>query len=334
VTAGRDAARTARLLFAAELAGGTLRARDLDRPEVLRAVAGRPVPRAPVRALQRLRQRQRPGAADVARDGVADAMAARRAVLGEAAEGPPRLLIRVDEFPHYRAWDHPARYGTDAFRRFHAILATAGVPYLLAVPPRVSRQPLDPRGAASRPMGDDERDVLAAVQGDGVIAALHGLDHRTRHASPRRRSELSGLAPGALEARLAAAERELGARPRVFVPPFNRFDAAQWSVLERRYDVVGGGPESVARLGRHDGPAWRGDAVWLPSYPPLYGRAEEVLPAVRRLASIGAALWVAVVLHWGWEADAGWEALSRFAREAAAWAAPWDGFLAAVDASR
>jgi predicted deacetylase len=332
VSPARDAARTARLLFAAELADGRIRAADLDRPEVLRAVAGRPVPPAPVRAVQRLRQRA--GAAGVTRDGVAGAMAARRAVLGDAAEGPPRLLIRVDEFPHYRAWDHPGRYGTEGFRRFHAILATAGVPYLLAVPPRVSRRPLDPRGAASRPLDDGEREVLAAVQRDGVSVALHGLDHRTRHASPRRRSELSGLSSHVLDARLAQAERELGARPRVFVPPFNRFEPAQWSVLARRYDVVGGGPESVARLGRHDGPAWRGDAVWLPSYAPLYGRASEVLPAVRRLASLGAAVWVPVVLHWGWEADAGWEALSRLAREVAAWTAPWATFLAAVDASR
>jgi peptidoglycan/xylan/chitin deacetylase (PgdA/CDA1 family) len=335
VSRADDARRTARLLFAPELAEGRVRERDLDRADVRRAVAPSRVPPAPVRALQRMRMRRQAAPEE---DGVGRAIAVRQAVLGATAPGSPRLLVRVDEFPHYRAWDEPRRYGIERFRHFHAILAEAGVPYLLAVPPRVSRRPLDPHERASRLLDDGERAALADVRADRVELALHGRDHRTRHRSPRRHSELYGLAPGALDARLALAESELveatRVRPRVFVPPYNRFDAAQWPVLARRFDVVGGGPESVARFGLHPGPSWRGDAVWLPSYPPLYGRAAEVLPAVRRLATIGAATWIPVVLHWGWEADAGWEDLRRLAREAARWAAPWDGFLAAVDASR
>jgi len=62
----------------------------------------------------------------------------------------------------------------------------------------------------------------------------------------------------------------------------------------------------------------------------MYGTAAEVLPAVRRLAERGAALWVPVGLHWGWERDAGWSDLEDFAREAARWASPWDDFLEAV----
>ena len=84
----------------------------------------------------------------------------------------------------------------------------------------------------------------------------------------------------------------------------------------------------------HHTPLFRDGTVWMPAYPPLYGRAREVLPAVERLGASGAALWVPVVLHWGWEADAGWSDLERLARAAQRWAAPWSDFLEAVAASR
>ena len=46
--------------------------------------------------------------------------------------------MRVDEFPHYMAWDDPEGFGTARYERFHEIMAGAGVPYLVAVL-RVSR---------------------------------------------------------------------------------------------------------------------------------------------------------------------------------------------------
>ena len=331
-----DQRASARLLFAPELASSRLRQADLARAEVRYAVMTRHVPSSISRAYQRVLMKR--GQLRYERQTVDDLMAARSAVLGDDAAGPPRLLVRVDEFPHYRAWDEPDRYGTAAFRRFHEIVAGAGMPYLVAVPARVSREPLDPKRAEDRPLAEDEVAQLQELRHDRVDFALHGLDHRTRHASPRRHAELAGLKPDVLAERLDRAAAELAEaaaiRPDVLVPPYNRFDATQWQVLAERYAVIGGGPESVGRLGYHHTPMFRDGAIWMPAYPPLYGRAEEVLPAVRRLAERGASLWVPVVLHWGWEADAGWTALERFAREAAGLAVPWSGFVDAVVASR
>ena len=330
-----DERRSRRLLFAPELESGRVRAPELARAEVRAALATRRVPSLPSRALQRVLMHR--GSLTYEGTTVESLMAARRAVLGDDAAGPPRLLIRVDEFPHYRAWDEPRRYGTDAFRRFHSILTEAGVPYLLAVPARVSHEPLDPRGRESRPIDDHEASELADLRRDGVEFALHGLDHRTRRRSARARTELGRRSLTELDERLGQAEEQLArvaVRPEVLVPPFNRFDWRQWPVLAKRYSVVAGGPESVGRFGWHDTPLWRGDAVWMPAYPPLYGRAEDAAGAVGRLAGRGAALWVPVVLHWGWEADSGWEGLERFARAAAPYAAPWRSFLDPVAASR
>jgi peptidoglycan/xylan/chitin deacetylase (PgdA/CDA1 family) len=254
----------------------------------------------------------------------------------QPAPGPPRFLVRVDEFPHYLAGDEPDRYGLASSRAFHGALASAGVPYLMAIVPRVPAKPLDPDASGDRPLTGDERDFLGQMDNDGVTLALHGYNHRTRFAHPRQRSELCGLSASEMDDLLDRALVELSAAdvdPRVFVPPYNRFDANQYDVLAARFDVVCGGPESVPLMGFHPGPQWRGNAVYLPCYPPLYGTAEECLPVIADLVQRQAAVWAPVVLHPGWESEPT-SGLQRFAQAIAPYVASWSDFLAAVDSSR
>ena len=92
-------------------------------------------------------------------------------------------------------------------------MAEAGVPYLIAVPPRVSRRPLDPETRDWRPLDDGERAMLEELRADPIVAfGLHGRDHRTRHVSPRRHSELCGLSLDATEELLDGALAELRER--------------------------------------------------------------------------------------------------------------------------
>lgn len=329
-----DERRSARLLFAPELERGEIHTEELDRPEVTAAVRSRPFASLPRRTLQRIAMKR--GRLTYEGDCVEPLVAARRAVLGERAAGAPRLLVRVDEFPHYQAADHPEKYGTEAFERFHSIMAEAGVPYLVAVLPRVSHDSLNPGATGDRPLESDEIEMLRRLEAEGVAFGLHGHDHRTRHASPRRYSELCGLDAGELRERLERGAAELahaGVRPRVFVPPFNRFDATQYPILADRHDVVCGGPESVALLGFHRTPQWRGDAVYLPAYAPLYERAAAVTAAAERLIESRAALWVPIALHWGWESDEGVSDLRRLAERIAPFASSWERFLDAVEES-
>lgn len=328
-----DALRTARLVFDAEIQAGTVDANAVTDPAVLAAIRPPPVPRPPLRWAQDVRRKL--GRLD--HDG--PLLAARRTVLGERAAAPPRFLVRVDELPHYKAWDEPGRFGSDGFRRFHEILVGAGVPYLVAVLPRVSRAPLDPAGTESRGLTDDETELLREVAAhDDVALALHGRDHRTRDASPRRHSELCGLDPRATATLLDEALVELEghgvARPSTFVAPYNRFDAGQWPLLAQRFAIVGGGPEGIRHVGFQRAPQWRGEAVYLPAYAPLYGHAREVLPAAERAIAAHTGLWTPIVLHWGWEADAGWEDLRRLCERIAPQAARWQELEAAVERSR
>ncbi len=333
---GSDMERTARLLIDTELRKGLLEEGQALSSRPLRSAAHvRGVPSKPLRLAQQVLYKL--DRSRVQRRLTAPLLDARRALLGSSAPAPPRFLVRVDEFPHYRALDEPERFGTSAFERFHEIMASAGVPYLLAVLPRVSRDPLSPADLGSRPLTEDELAMFARLRKDRVAFALHGHTHRTRYGSPRRHSELCGLSVDQTDALLDSALGELarqGIAPRAFVPPFNRFDAAQLPLLAERFEVVCGGPESIGTLGLQRTPQWRGDAVYLPAYAPFYGHAKEILPAAREAIDEQIGLWVPIVLHWGWEADDGFSDLERLAGEIAPYAADWEGFLVAACRSK
>lgn len=332
---GQDQLNTARLMFDADLVAGRLDAQTLRAPAFVRATRVPPVPARLLRLSAQVRYRA--GRLDFQRHVIGPLLAARREALGEPAPAPPRLLVRVDEFPHYRAWDEPDRFGTSSFEHFHEIMHGAGVPYLIAVLPRVSREPLSPSGMLSRPLDEPETAMLGRLAEEGVSFALHGRDHRTRFASARRRSELCGLGPVETERLLEDALTELARHeiaPRVFIPPFNRFDARQFPVLASHFDVVCGGPESIGQMGFQSSPQWRGQAVYLPSYAPFYGSARDVLPAVERGVEGAGPLWVPLVLHWGWEMESGWRDLERLAERVAPYAAHWDELHGAIGRSR
>jgi peptidoglycan/xylan/chitin deacetylase (PgdA/CDA1 family) len=253
-----------------------------------------------------------------------------------AGTGRPWPLVRVDEFPHAAAFDSAGRFGTEAYKRFHAVLAEAGVPYLLAVTPHVSRDYLDPDEDEWRPLDSGEIAELQDLKRDGVSFGLHGLDHRTRYANPRRHSEFCGLNKADAAERIDLARStlgELGIETPVFVPPFNRFDASQYALLAERFDVVCGGPESIRLLGFRPTPAWDGEAVYLPSYAPLYGRSAEVLPGIEQMIEAEESLWAPITLHWGWELDDDFTDLKRLCERLAGCASDWSRFLTIANGS-
>ena len=308
-----------------------MRPSQLARAEVRDAATSLRVPSAVSRRYQRRLLAN--GALRYEARTVARQMAARRAVLGDAAAGPPRVLLRAGAFPHPLADQDPGRFGVEPFRRTQATLAEAGVPYLVAVTPRVSARPLDRTDARWRPLRDDELEILADLRHEGVAFAAHGLDHRTRRrfGAP---SELGGVKDKDLGAHLDLAAAELAdaaIRPEIFVPPFDRFGWREWDAIAQRYPVITAGHDSVDALGYHDGPLWRGDAVWLPVYAPLDGPPLDVLAAVRGLADGGASVWLGAAVDWSAAADG--SQLGALAHGIREWAVDWECFLDAVRGS-
>jgi hypothetical protein len=261
---------------------------------------------------------------------------ARRELFGECAGGPPRFLVRVDEFPSATRFYVSDGGETDATRCFHETMLAAGVPYLMAVLPEPALDPLNPDASGTRALTAAELELLSRLQADGVAFAQHGTTHRTRRNSPRLRSELAGLTADELGSLLDRGREILerhGISARVFVPPFNRFDARQYDVLAERFDVICGGPESVSRLGFQGGPLWRGDAVYLPAYEPLYGRADAALPMAREMIERQPGTWIPIVLHTVWEFG-DLAALRELCDVIAPCAVSWTAFLDEVDRAR
>jgi hypothetical protein len=263
--------------------------------------------------------------------------AARRELFGERAGGAPRFLVRVDEFPSATRFYVSDGGEPEATLRFHEAMLAAGVPYLMAVLPEPASDPLNPRATGTRALTAAELEVLARMQADEVAFAQHGTTHRTRQSSPGRRSELAGLTVAELGSLLDRGRETLerhGIRARVFVPPFNRFDARQYVALAERFDVICGGPECVALMGFHGGPLWRGDAVYLPAYEPLYGRADAVAPMAREIIERQPGTWIPIVLHTVWEFADDLTALRSLCELIAPYAVPWQTFLDEVDRAR
>jgi hypothetical protein len=311
---------------------GDVDAGAIDR-SVTKVLAGRPPPAAPVRLWQRLMMKA--GRLSFEHSWLEPLLAVRRTILGDRAAGAPRFLVRVDEFPYYTAYDRPQ--DIEMSRRFHEIMVNAGVAHLMSVVPQLTHAPLTVGSTGGRPLGEQEIELLEQMRGDGVTFAQHGTTHRTRFGRPSRRSEFCRLSLEQTERKLERGRERLALAgvesPRVFVPPFNRFDASQYRLLAARFAVICGGPESVALMGFHGGPLWLNDAVYMPCYAPLYADARTILPAVERLIDLAPGVWIPVVLHTSWERDEGFGALAELAARIAPFAARWDEFLAEVDRS-
>ena len=332
----QDVARTARLILAKELCDGTITESDLvARRDVLGALGPRPVPGAHVKIFQRLAMKA--GLLDFENGFLSPVRRARRMLLGPMADAPPRFLVRVDEFPDSRAFDDGLDLWRTATKAFHETLAAAGVPYLMAIVPQYTHLPLDPTASGGRPLDDHDHALIEQMRADGVTFAQHGATHRTRFRDPRRRSELSGLDSRQTDELINDGRERLaqvGVFPRVFVPPFNRFNASQFPDLARHFHVVGGGPENVPLLGFQGGPVWWGDAVFLPSYAPLYAGAGHLPAVIDRLVGLAVGTWVPIVLHISWEIGDRFRSLASFAEKIAPYAASWEDFSRAIDAAR
>ncbi|MFI5009072.1 MAG: DUF2334 domain-containing protein [Solirubrobacterales bacterium] len=299
-----------------------------------RVLASASVPSIAVRSAQRLAMKL--GRLDWEHAWLAPLIAARREALGEDASGPPRFLVRVDEFPYYTAFDQPDQRDIEMSRRFHDVMASNRVPHLMSIVPQLTHSPLVAGLSGGRALGDIEVELIDRMRRDDVTFAQHGTTHRTRFQSPRRRSEFCGLSPAGVEEILEDGRRrlaEVDVHPRVFVPPFNRFDAAHYAVLADRFEVVCGGPESVPLMGFHGGPLWRDGAVYLPCYAPLYANAQTILPEVERLIDLAPGTWIPIVLHTSWEQEDRFRSLERLAHRIAPFAESWEHFLAAVSSS-
>lgn len=220
-----------------------------------------------------------------------------------------QYLLRVDDFP---AWTESMDEFVPLadFEKFHDVLRAYEIPYMIAVTPQPALSPLNRRDRRTRQLTKEECGTLRRIAHDGTTIGLHGVTHHSR--TEHKHSEFAGMDNAFFEEVVRYGDLELqrltGIRADVFVPPFNRITPDQLQILGRRFKVVCGGPESVAFLGPLQTSNISSDSVYLPSQPPYYGRAHEI---VRSLEEGNGRVPTCLTLHWEWERRRGYEELAR-----------------------
>jgi hypothetical protein len=231
---------------------------------------------------------------------------------GKFVENRVHFLLRVDDFPR---WDLPPEH----YIRFDSILAKFGIEYCLGVTPRIAKNPLDPFSKCEPGLSDEAADILKNIS-NRVEIALHGLTHRVR--SHDNRSEYNGLKFSLVEKNIVEGLTLLCKKNLMsfsFIPPFNSISTSALPVLARHFKILFGGPESIATLGFHTSPSALYEMIYLPSYPPAYDRANNMINFVKHVKQIDLPLIIPLTIHWAWEESDNFNAFEKLCQELSGW---------------
>ncbi|MGM0442127.1 MAG: DUF2334 domain-containing protein [Elusimicrobiota bacterium] len=217
----------------------------------------------------------------------------------DANAGRLKFLIRVDDFPR---WD----INWNKYKKFHRIFKAKDVPYLLGVTPLKCSEPKNPDKEDFSPISEEEGNYLKSIYKNNTEIALHGFTHKVLDENVK--SELVGLDNSELKRKTERALEILDRfkiYPKVFIPPYNSISPREYNYLGKYFDIICGGPESISWMGYKISPSVLNGSMYLPSYPPLYGRAEEILNYITELdnKTFDVSLTLPVTLHWAWEKE-------------------------------
>ncbi|MBN1823149.1 MAG: glycosyltransferase [Endomicrobiales bacterium] len=239
---------------------------------------------------------------------------------GSGRTDPPKYLVRVDDYPH---WKHPV----EKFKEFHDIMKKNSVGYLLGVTPKPSLKPLEPGMRETRDLNEEEKKYLQKIGKEGVEFAMHGITHRSvrygdkTECAGRRREEFEEDVKAGLE-----ALNGMGIKPGVFIPPYNTFDFGSLGVLKKYFRLVCGGEESIRYVGYYWGLTDLKEMLYYPSYPPLYARAGDIARYLERKSDVLSGR-IPVTLHWTWELEDGFEGLKKLAGKMSGRTLRWETLL-------
>ena len=129
-----------------------------------------------------------------------------------------------------------------------------------------------------------------------VETALHGFTHQARQV--KFHSEFIGLSANETDDYLKKALekfRAYGLKTDAFIPPYNTIDLQNYEALRKYFKIICGGPETIKYFGFKITPVYLSGALYVPSYRPLYGRAEMVTDFLETFKPTGI---LPITLHW------------------------------------
>jgi hypothetical protein len=162
------------------------------------------------------------------------------------SSGKLEIVLRYDDYSDFTSMEVAESF-IDAAKSVGAGVLVSVIPFPYAdypdsfVPEKVP-QPL---------LSQEKIELLKKQSAEGAIEiAVHGFSHENNVATGRN-SEFSGLPESKQELLLRIAKESLetatGARIRVFVPPFNQYDAATLKALEDTgFEILSAGMESYS----------------------------------------------------------------------------------------
>jgi len=228
-----------------------------------------------------------------------------------------KFLIRVDDFPRWNL-------SSDKYYAFHEIFKKYQIPYLLGITPFLSLRPNDPSCRESRNLETGEIEFLKRIHNDGCEFALHGFTHQTK--DKRQKTELIGMQDKEVRSKVEESMEYLkreGFEINVFIPAFNSIDSRYFDILKDDFKIITGGPESIKLMGYTITPIFIKGGIYLPSYPPLYGYAYQMVDYVKDLNRLKEYFFVPITLHWSWEYKSGYKWLDRLLSQLKGRVLPW-----------
>ncbi|MCX7956696.1 MAG: DUF2334 domain-containing protein [Endomicrobia bacterium] len=213
-------------------------------------------------------------------------------LIGVDKQGEIKFLLRVDDFPR---WD----IHTEEFFRFYEILDKHKIPFLLGVTPFVYL----PSKSNDRYRELTEKEVRFlknAINDNMIEIALHGVTHKA--ISSKIKSEFISLPEQEVVDKIKKALFSLKEfKIESFIPPFNSIDTNNYFVLKNFFSIICGGKETIKYLGFYISPCCLYDTLYVPSYIPIYGYAEDILKYLKKLAVYEDEIILPITLHWSWE---------------------------------
>ena len=90
--------------------------------------------------------------------------------------------------------------------------------------------------------------------------------------------------------------------------------------------MMTGGEESIRYLGYYFGIIPMGNILYVPSYPPLYGKAEGIYHFIKEknLEDMPISFPLCITLHWSWEVEQGFKNVRKLATFMAKRIANWE----------
>jgi len=203
-------------------------------------------------------------------------------------EGEPLFLIRIDDFPH---WNKTL----NDFKKFHHIMEEFKTPYLLGVTPYLSLNRHNPFNTNFKILQPEEAETIKHPL---IEIAMHGLTHQTNNI--RKNMEFAGLKEKEVSTKIEKGLeilRKSGITPRAFIPPFDEIDITSYGVISKYFRIITGGPASAKYLGYKVSPSFFKDAVYVPSYRPLYSTCQRAADFIKQ-HNIRRPVILLIVIHW------------------------------------